>query len=127
MDLIEQCFNEHNKALLKRLIAADFSIEEATQLLPEIELALYISSRKTGEFQTIARLFSKYPYEITKSVNVDALAMKVGIDADQVATGLRAIAPLLLQIYAENNHKRAQVSKETTTAMLQPQALFDFE
>lgn len=127
MDLIEQCFNEHNKALLKRLIAADFSIEEATQLLPEIELALYISSRKTGEFQTIARLFSKYPYEITKSVNVDALAMKVGIDADQVATGLRAIAPLLLQVYAEKNHKRAQVSKETTTAMLQPQALFDFE
>lgn len=127
MDLIEQCFIEHNKVLLKRLIAADFTIQEAKLLLPEIELALYISSRRTSEFQTIARLFSKFPYEMSKSVNVDALVMKVGIDAVKVASGLRAIAPLLLQVYAEINHKRAQVSEETTTVMLKPQALGDFD
>ena len=123
MELIERCFNEHNKALLKRLIAVDFTIEEAMQLLPEIELALRISCRKSSEFQTIARLFSQSPYEVSKSVNTSALAIKVGIDAVQVATGVHAIAPLLLQIYAENNHKRALASEETRTEMTQPQAL----
>ena len=119
MDLIEQCFNVHHKALMKRLIAADFSIGKAKQLLPEIELALCISCRKTSEFQTIARLFSKYPYELSKSVNTDALAMKVGLDAVQVATGVRAIAPLLLQAYAENNHRRALASEKAKTVTWQ--------
>jgi hypothetical protein len=125
MDAIEKCFSEHNKALLKRLITADLTIGEANRLLPEIELALYISCRQTSEFQTITRLFSKFCYEMSKSVDIDALATKVGIDAIQVTAGLRAIAPLLLQVYAENNHRRAQASAETNTETQQPPALCD--
>ena len=127
MGAIEQCFSEHSEALLKRMITVDLTIGEANQLLPEIELALCVSCRQTNEFQTIARLFSKFRYEMAKSVDIDALSVKVGVDAVRVVDGLRAIAPLLLQVYAERNHRRAQATAETSAVARQSQTLCDVD
>ena len=101
MMLISDCFDEHNKTLMNRLIAVEFTFDQARQFLPEAILALCHASRNTNEFQAIACLFSKSRYQLLRIIDVDAIARNAGIDSEMVVTGLRAIAPLLLQAYAQ--------------------------
>ena len=104
MDLIRECFDNQNKALMQRLVGVEFSLDQARQFLPEAALSLCLSSRKTSEFQTIASLFTKSHYQLLRNIDVDAIAKNTGIDSVQVTNGLHAIAPLLLQAYAKKSN-----------------------
>jgi hypothetical protein len=106
MNLIRQCFDQQNKALMQRLVGVDFSLDQARQFLPEAALGLCLSSQKTSEFQTIASLFTKSHYQLLRNIDVDAIAKNTGIDAVRVTIGLHAIAPLLLQAYAQKSNSK---------------------
>ena len=113
MDLIRQCFDKQNKALMQRLVGVEFSVDEARQFLPEAALGLCLSSQKTSEFQTIASLFTKSHHQLLRNIDVDAIAKNTGIDSVQVTTGLHAIAPLLLHAYAQKVNGRETAAIES--------------
>jgi len=106
MDLIRQCFDRQNKALMQRLIGVKFSPDQARLFLPEAALGLYLSSQRTSEFQTIASLFTRSHHQLLRNIDVDAIAKNTGIDSVQATNGLHAIAPLLLHAYAQKSNNR---------------------
>ena len=108
MDLIKQCFEEHNSALTKRLIGAEFSIDQARLFLPEAASGLYKCTQKTSIFQTIACLFSDSQYQLLRKIDVDSIARNSGMNVVQVTAGLHAIAPVLLKAFAKNNNYSRQ-------------------
>ena len=114
MTLINEYFDEHNKALINRLIAVEFSIDQARQFLPDAILELCRASKNCSEFQAIACLFSKSQYQLLRVIDVDAIARNTGINNDMVITGLRAIAPLLLQAYAQKCNDLQPIDSFTT-------------
>ena len=118
MDLIQQCFDRQNKALMKRLIADGFSVDQALLFLPEAALGLCLSCRKTSEFQTIACLFTKSRYQMMRTIDIDQIGDSSGLEPDQVITGLHAIAPLLLQAFAAKSNSRDSLSTTTSTEEL---------
>jgi hypothetical protein len=118
MDLIQQCFDRQNKDLMKRLIAEDFSIDQALLFLPVAALGLCLSCRKTSEFQTIACLFTKSQYQMLRTIDIDQIADGSGLEPEQVIAGLHAIAPLLLQAFAAKSNTRDTHSAITSTEEL---------
>ena len=109
MDPIRHCFTEQNRALMKRLTAAGFTIDQARRFLQEAAVGLYLASRTTSEFQTIACLFTRSRYQMPRNIDLDAIAQHAGMAPERVTRGLHVIAPLLLQCYAQTVNDRASV------------------
>ena len=103
LDFIRRCFEEHNSALMKRLISAEFTFDQARLFLPEAASGIFESTQNTSLFQTIACLFSNSPYQLPRNIDVNSIAINSGVNSVKVAAGLHAIAPVLLQAFAQNN------------------------
>ena len=103
MDFIRRCFEEHNSTLMKRLISAEFTFDQARLFLPEAATGIFESTQNTNLFQTIACLFSNSPYQLPRNIDVNSIAINSGVNSVKVAAGLHAIAPVLLQAFAQNN------------------------
>ena len=107
MELVSQCFVEHAGALTQRLLRADFSIDQVGQFLPEAASGIFLATQKNSLFQTIASLLAESPSHLFSKIDVDAIAQNAGINSIKVAAGLHAIAPVLLQAFAQRH--RAQI------------------
>jgi len=103
MDIIENCFKEHGGALIEQLTVAGFSVDQATQFLPEAASGIANATQDTGVEQITSRLLSGDPSELFDSVNVAAIAAKLGIDSDLVTKGLAAIAPVLAKTLSQKS------------------------
>ncbi len=101
MDVIQQCFEQHNFALTRRLIGAEFSIDQARHFLPVAASGLFESTQKNSVYQTIACLLSRCSYELMRKIDIDSMSRNAGMNAAQVTAGLYAIAPVLLQAIAQ--------------------------
>lgn len=111
MDFIRRCFEEHNSALTKRLIIAEFTIDQARLFLPEAASGIFESAQNTSLFQTIACLFSNSPYQLPRNIDVNSIAIKSGVNSVKVAAGLHAIAPVLLQAFAHNKSGQITINQ----------------
>ena len=100
MKRIKKCFEEHNNAFTESLINANFSSDEVMKFLPEAVSGILESSNKTSIYQTINVLLSNHPRLLLKNMNISMIARKSEMSQFQVATGLQAIAPILLQTYS---------------------------
>lgn len=103
MDFIKDCFKEHGGAFIEQLKVAGFSVDQAKQFLPEAASGILDSTQDTGVDQITKQFASGGPAELLSSVNVAAIAEKLGIDSDQVTTGLVAIAPVLAKAISQKS------------------------
>lgn len=101
MKHIKECFEEHSNAFTESLIKANFSSDEAMKFLPEAISEIMESSNKTSIYQTITVLLANRPRQLLRNMNISMIANKSEMSQFQVATGLQAIAPILLQTYSE--------------------------
>ncbi len=74
--------------------SAGFSIEQAERILPEAA---------SGITQLIAGFASGGPAKLLSEINVDAITDKLGMDANQVSTGLVAIMPVLSNLMSDKS------------------------
>jgi hypothetical protein len=101
MDFIKDSFKEHEGALIEQLKVAGFSVDQAKQFLPEAATGILDSTQDAGVEQITKRLLSGDPSELSGSVDIAAIAAKLGIDSDQVTKGLAAIAPILARVLSQ--------------------------
>jgi len=95
MDLLKECFKEHDGALIDQLKGAGFSGYRARQFLPEAATGILDSSQDTGVEQMAKQMVSGAPSHFLSSVNVAVIAEKLAMNSDQVTKGLAAITPVL--------------------------------
>jgi len=61
------------------------------------------SAQDTGVEAIAKQLASDSPAQLLSSVNTNAIAEKLGMNADLVTKGLAAIAPVLAQAFSQKN------------------------
>jgi len=87
---------------MKSLITAEFTDDQASLFLHEVEKSMIDSSLQANVFLTIACLFSASPYQLPRNIDVKSIAKKSGMNLIQVTVGLHAIAPVLLYAISQN-------------------------
>lgn len=100
---IRECFEENAGAFTRGLQAAGFSVEQADKFLPEAASGILESTNESGITQLIAGFASGGPAKLLSEINVDAIADKLGTDADQVSSGLVAIMPVLSSVMSDKS------------------------
>lgn len=78
MDFIKECFAEHVGTFAEKLKEVGFSADQAMQCLPETASGIIASMQNTGVENMMAALLSEEPSQLIKSVNVEAIANKLG-------------------------------------------------
>lgn len=103
MDFIKKCFEEEPGIFTECLQGVGFSVEHASQFLPDVTSFIIESTQKTGAFQTITCLLSGHQRQVSKIIDVEVIAKSSAINVEQVITGLHAIASVLLQVYSKKS------------------------
>lgn len=104
MNLIKECFVEDSKAFSERLKSIGFSDDQTMKFLPEAASRIVYATQKSSVFQTIFCLMSGRDDQLLRAIDVDSMANKSGINTDLLASGLHAIAPVLLQAYSQRSN-----------------------
>ena len=104
MDFINECFNEHDGALVEQLQVAGFSNYRAWKFLPEAASGILDSAQNSGVEQISEKLIAGAPSQFLSSVNVALIAEKLGMSHDQVTKGLAVIAPVLAQALSQKSN-----------------------
>lgn len=105
MDFIKNYFEEYSSALTRKLEDAGITGDLASQFLPESASAIQYTIKNTKLEKTIKILLSDNPSQLLKSVNVYEMAIKLGINSEQVSSGLDAIAPVVSQVFSLKRHE----------------------
>ena len=100
MDFIKIHFDEYSSALSKKLEDAGITGDLASQFLPETASAIQYTIKNSSLEKTIKILLSDNPSQLLKSVNAHEMAKKLGINTEQVSSGLNAIAPAVSQVFS---------------------------
>ncbi len=100
---IRECFEENAGAFTRSLQGAGFSVEQAGKFLPEAASGILESTKESGITQLSAGFASGDPAKPLSDINVDAIADKLGMDADQVSSGLLAIMPVLSSVMSDKS------------------------
>lgn len=95
MNIIKECFDEHDVAFMESLKDAEFSFEQARQFLPQAASSISDVTHETGVVKFITQLASDGPSKLLSNINTHAIADKSGIDAGQVRHGLEIIMLVL--------------------------------
>jgi hypothetical protein len=104
MDFINECFNEHDGALVEQLKDAGFSNYRAWKFLPEAASGILNSAQDSGLEQITEKLMTGAPSQFLSSVNVTVIAEKLGMSCDQVTKGLAVITPVLAQALSQKRN-----------------------
>ena len=104
MDFINECFNEHDGALVEQLKDAGFSSYRAWKFLPEAASGILDSARGSGVDQITEKLMTGAPSQFLSSINVAVIARKLGMSSDQVTKGLVVITPVLAQALSQKSN-----------------------
>ena len=104
MDFINECFNEHDGALVEQLKDAGFSSYRAWKFLPEAASGILDSIEGSGVEQITEKLMTGAPSQFLSSVNVAVIARKLGMSSDQVTKGLAVITPVLAQALSQKSN-----------------------
>lgn len=105
MDFITNYFEEYGDAFSGRLKASGFSDDLAKEFLTEIASGIYYIIKNENLEKTIKILLSNDPSRLLNSINVKAIATKLGVSTEQVTAGLEAIAPVLSQVFLLKNNE----------------------
>ena len=100
MKYIKDCFLENTNTFTNGLIDANFSPDDAIKFLPEAVSSIQDYSDKTSFYQAMNILLTNRPHLLLRNLDVSMIAIKSEMSQFQVTTGLRAIAPILLQTYS---------------------------
>lgn len=103
MNFITACFEEYDSALSELLTGAGYTGDEALRFLPVASSAILDAFKHKDIEQILSAFGSREPTEFLNAVNMNAIAMKVDINADKVKSGLEAIAPVLTQAFKHNS------------------------
>ena len=98
---IKECIEENASTFTRSLQGAGFSPEQASKFLPEAASGILDSTKDSGITQLIAGFASGGPSKLLSLVNADAIADKLGMDANQVSSGLVAMIPVLSQLITD--------------------------
>ena len=99
MNFITNCFEEYGGAFSGSLKASGFSDDLAKEFLTEIASGVFYIIKNASLEKTIKILLSDDPSRLLNSINVKAIATKLGISTEQVTAGLEAIAPVMSQVF----------------------------
>ena len=105
MDFIKNYFDEYSSVLTRKLEDAGITGDLASQFLPETASAIQYSIKNTSLEKTIKILLSDNPSQLLQSVNVHEMAKNLGINTEQVSSGLDAIAPVVSQVFSLKRHE----------------------
>ena len=100
MDFIKIHFDEYSSALSKKLEDAGITGDLASQFLTETASAIQYTIKNSSLEKTIKILLSDNPSQLLKSVNAHEMAKKLGINTEQVSSGLNVIAPAVSQVFS---------------------------
>ena len=89
MDFIKVYIAENISTLTQNLSDAGFSVEQATDFLPEVTPNIKDAFNDANSEHVI----SSDPSELLSSINIDEIADNLGISREQVASGLEIILP----------------------------------
>ncbi|MBT8436375.1 MAG: hypothetical protein KJP11_03305 [Gammaproteobacteria bacterium] len=120
MDFINECFNEHDGALVEQLKDAGFSSYRARKFLPEAASGILDSTRGSGVEQITENLMTGAPSQFLSSVNVAEIARKLGMSSDQVTQGLAVITPVLAQALSRKSNSLIGSMNSASMAFLAP-------
>lgn len=107
MNAIKECFVEDCNAFAESLKSIGFSNEQAVSFLPEAAMRIAYAAHKTGVFKTLSDLNSQQENQLTRTINVTEMANTSGMNTDMIASGFRAITPVLLQAYTQRSDRFA--------------------
>lgn len=103
MEFIKQCFTEHDGVFMEKLKEIGFTPDQASQFLPLAATEISESVNNSGATKIISDLMSDGPSSMIASLNIESLAQKLGMNSDQVGSGMNAIAPALTEIMTNNS------------------------
>ena len=120
MDFINECFNEHDGALVEQLKDVGFSSYRAWKFLPEAASGILDSARGSGVDQITEKLMTGAPSQFLSSVNVAVIARNLGMSSDQVTRGLAVIAPVLAQALTQKSNSMLSSLDSASMTFLVP-------
>lgn len=105
MDFIKIYFEEYRSVFLLRLNNVNIVGDLAKQFLPETAKSILYTIKNTRLEKTIEILLSDNPSKLLDLIDIDALASALCISTEQVDLGLKAIAPVMSQIFILNSNE----------------------
>lgn len=102
MDVIRDFFNRHDSDLIRKLVSAGFSANQARDFLPEAVESILRSNQNTGIAVAITGLLEE-PSQLMSSINTVAIGQKLKMRPEQVESGLAVIVPELSQALSQKN------------------------
>lgn len=99
MDLINNFISENSGDLIGKLTSSGFDLEQAKQFLPEAASGLTEAAGKLDMDELMSGISSGDTSELMSMVNIESIASRMDIDADQVTTGLSAMLPSIISAF----------------------------
>ena len=104
MDFISECFDKHNQTFRKKLKSAGYSAEQITLFLPEFSAGMETAVQNSGADYLITGLMKNGPGQLLNTIDINAMATKLGTNPGQVIIGINAITPVLSQAFTQNSN-----------------------
>lgn len=100
---MQEFFGDSNGVLTERLQAVGFTAEQASGFLTAAASGILHAFQHKDIEEIIATMGSDEPTKLLGSVNVSAIANKIGVNAYQVTTGFEAIMPDMAKAFLNNS------------------------
>ena len=96
MDLIKNFISENSGDLIGKLTSSGFDLDQAKQFLPEAASGLTEAAGKLDMSELMSSISSGDTSKLMSMVNIGSIASKLGMDADQVTSGLGSLLPSII-------------------------------
>ena len=103
MNFITSSFTEYDTALSELLGDAGFSPDQTSEFLPEAAAGMLEAFQNKDIEMIISAFGSNDPGQLLGHIDINTVARKAGLDPEQAAAGVKAITPLLTQVFKHNS------------------------
>lgn len=110
MDFIYKYFSEYESALTVSLTTAGFTNDEGKIFLRETSAGMSRLIRNMNLETVIKILLSDNPAGLISYIDNISLAEKIDMNAEKVAAGLKAITPVIRQVFIHKNREIVAVT-----------------
>lgn len=102
MNFVEEFFQDNGNDLLLQLQDSGFSREQAVRFLPEASASILKAFHHKAIEEIIAAISMAEPSRLLKTVNTQAIAEKLGMNAYLVRSGFETFAPAMARAFSSN-------------------------
>ena len=103
MNFVEEFFQDNGNDLILQLQESGFSREQALRFLPEASTSILRAFHHKAIEEIIAAISMTEPSKLLNTVNTQAIAEKLGMNAYLIRSGFKTFAPAMARAFSGNS------------------------